>query len=205
MRGAKDIAFRDIRYSPGRGSGWPLARQTGAAPAVGSVAIPGDIRIAKRQRALGGVPRHPAIRQAIEDNQPARDRRRSPLNSPRRNSRPVGRQFAIAGIGQPDAAGNIEARFVAPEGAGWKIRGLGGRGSTSTNTPSWRARSPPLPRSKEPSRRPAYPAPALDNRRFDTPRAQARLPRARRRRANISASTTLAHTAIMATSSPPPR
>src|ERR1700674_27843 len=41
-------------------------REKHVGPAVGTVGIPGDVGIAHRQDALGGVPRHPAIPQTVD-------------------------------------------------------------------------------------------------------------------------------------------
>src|SRR4051794_16567710 len=54
---------------------WPrlrlrlLGRKVCALPAVGAVGVPGDVGVTVGQGALGGVPGHPAIRQAIDHEQ----------------------------------------------------------------------------------------------------------------------------------------
>ena len=73
----------------GRGIGRAqLQRQVVRRPAVGAVRIPGDVGIAERQRALRRVPRHPAIRQAVEHEHAIADRRRWPVAGRARSTAP---------------------------------------------------------------------------------------------------------------------
>ena len=103
-------------YSWGRGSS--VASSSGrpaGKPTVGPFRIPRDVRIAERERALGGVPRHPAIRQAIYNQSSgaiAICRLFQALREIASHSR---REFAISGVGQPDAPWNIGTRLVAPK------------------------------------------------------------------------------------------
>ena len=139
--------------SPGRGkasgcetrSAFSALGRIGIAnvPAVGALRIPGDIGIAESQRPLGRVPRHPAIGLAIEHHEPC------PVAAGRlRETAPqiiLGRrrQRSVAGVGQPDAARDVESRLVAPDRAVGQVRRLRrARQHIDEDAASSRARSP---------------------------------------------------------------
>lgn len=105
---------------------WPALLQFVArrAPAVRAVGIPDDIRVAQSHRALRGVPRHPAIRQAIEDDR-ARLVASGGLLEPLHE---IGSRFrgncAVADVGKPQAARNVVVTLFAPYGRRREVRGL---------------------------------------------------------------------------------
>src|SRR5262252_4813652 len=80
-----------------------LQRKIGERPAVDTVGIPGDIGVAHLQRALGGVPRHPAVLQAVEDQEPGAFARGRAGEVVAQIALGDGRELAVAGVGQPDA------------------------------------------------------------------------------------------------------
>ena len=96
-----------------------LQRQVIRRPPIGAVRIPGDMRIAHCDRSLRRVPRHPAIRQAIEHQHAVVIAASWPA------ARPVleilfhyRRERSISGVRQPDAARNVFPRFLTPDRRG---------------------------------------------------------------------------------------
>ena len=89
-------------------------RKASGDPAIGSLAIPADVRITEGEGALGRVPRHPAIRETIQHENPGVIAVRRLVETAREIAGHAGREFAIAGVGQPDAARNIGAGLVPP-------------------------------------------------------------------------------------------
>src|ERR1700722_688390 len=96
--------------------------KAGGDPAIGSLAIPGDVRIAEGQGSLGRVPRHPAIGQTIDHENSGAIAMRGLLQPLGEIPGDAGREFAIPGVGKPDAAWNIGPWFVAPKGPLGQIR-----------------------------------------------------------------------------------
>src|SRR6266511_2651651 len=72
--------------------------------------------MAERQGALGGVPRHPAITQAIDDQKLRAVAAGPPLEASAQVGLGDRGKRAIAGVRQPDAARDARARGVAPNG-----------------------------------------------------------------------------------------
>ncbi len=110
---------------------WPTAHglqfgqwQTRIGPAVGAVRVPGNVDIAVRQSALGGIPRHPAGRLAIKHQKlfpvSAGDSLKSIfqviLDSPC--------ECSIARVRQPPTSGYVGPWCLAPDRAHRQIQGL---------------------------------------------------------------------------------
>ena len=97
-------------------------RQAGALPAVGAVGIPGHVGIALAT--ARAWPRSTTSSNRSGNRSPAvvACRRRWPAQAAAGNNPRCRRQLAVAGVGQPDAAGNVEPRLVAPDRAGGQIR-----------------------------------------------------------------------------------
>ena len=96
-------------------------RQVGALPSFGPLGVPGYIGIAVGQDAFRRVPGHPAIFLTVDHEQRGLVAAGSSFKSPPQVGLGCLCQFAVAGIRQPDAAGNVEPRLVAPHRARGKI------------------------------------------------------------------------------------
>ena len=142
-------------------------------PAIGAVREPDDVGIAPGYGALGGVPRHPAIAQAVDHDRliavaAGQSRERgAQIGLGRRG------ELAVTGINQPDAARDIEPRPVAPDRARRQLAGRGARGITSTKI-AVLSRHSAAASAAATTRAPASgPAPARGNRPYDIRRARA--------------------------------
>src|ERR1700681_3971379 len=96
-------------------------RQIGALPTIGSLGIPRHIGIAVREDSLGGVPGHPAVGLAIDHEQPGIIAARSVLKSAPKIILGRCRQLSVTGVRQPNAAGDVEPWFFAPDRGFGKI------------------------------------------------------------------------------------
>ena len=107
----------------GRGSGFRFRkRQQGVLPAVGAFGYQTTLRVALGERALGGVPGHPAVRLAVEEQlaRPVALVSRARLSRNRLD--PC--ELAVADVRQPDAAGDVVPGLGPPDGARRPVRGL---------------------------------------------------------------------------------
>ena len=112
-----------------------LQRMAGLLPAVGAFGIPGDIGVAERQGALGRVPGHPAIGEAIEDERAALVLGGRALEGVRRDSARVASDRAPKPVSGSQTLPGMSKRGLSRQTAsGGRPAGLGGRGSTSTKT-----------------------------------------------------------------------
>jgi hypothetical protein len=92
-------------------------------PSRPSPRVPVDISIAEGQRAPGGVPRHPAILEAIE-HKGTRAAAQSFVEPATKIVEHDRSELAVARVRKPDAAGNVEARLVPPDDIGGQILGF---------------------------------------------------------------------------------
>ena len=110
-------------------------------PALGALRIPDHVRVSRLQRALGGVPRHPAIALTIEKDRLRLVAAALAAQSIEKVALDLRRQRAIAGIGQP-YAGNVKARLVAPKSTfSGRLAGRGACGRTSMKIAALSAQS----------------------------------------------------------------
>src|SRR5579871_4693315 len=99
-----------------------LERQAGRRPTIGAFGVPGDILVAERERPPGRVPRHPAILEAVEYGW-ARTAAQGFVEPAAKIVEHDRRELSIAGVGQPQAAGDVEPWLVAPDGVGGQAGG----------------------------------------------------------------------------------
>lgn len=101
-----------------------LQRVPLGAPAVRSLRIPDDIAVAHAAGAPGGVPGHPTIGQAIEDQHAGPVARRGLRQAFVEIGLRLRRERAIADVRQPKASRNVVAPLLAPDRGGREIWGL---------------------------------------------------------------------------------
>ncbi|GJN51256.1 hypothetical protein TUM20286_10080 [Pseudomonas tohonis] len=94
-----------------------LQRQAGLFPGVDAVTVPVEIAVAQRMRAPLRVPAQPAVGTAVEDQRPLQVALAGLAQVVGEVGLPARVQLAVAGVGQPQAAGQVGVGFVGDEAA----------------------------------------------------------------------------------------